>query len=257
MSKTTVGDAYQQKKGDLRHYAEAVEVCLKANEDDIIHIENYGDISTLTTSIEVKDLESSITLNSYQVWNTLKNWVSDFQTFNQFDKLILFTTSPVVTDRSISEWNKLNSSEKYKRLLDSVKSIKSRKNASQEKIDLTKQVLNFDNNYTKEDLLIILDRFYICLSSIDDKKKYDEILELEVFKLHTKENAKKIIDGVISFIFQKGLKGTEKWQINISELHRILINLGANVKRNLPKRFKKCRRREVRGSCGCNRSGPA
>jgi len=239
MAKTTVGDAYKQKKGDLRHYAEAVEVCLKASEDDIIYIENYGDISTLNTSIEVKDLEQSITLGSYQIWNTLKNWVLDFQKFNQFDKLLLLTTSPVVSDKSIPNWNTLKKKEKFDKLIEAADKIRNRKKQSEKKIKLFDEVLTFNKNYTKNDLLNLLDKFHICLSSVDDKKKYKELENLDVFKLHSKSLAKSMISRVIGFIFQKGLEGHDKWQINISELHRILIRLASNSKKKLPRLLKK------------------
>ncbi|MGH1387880.1 hypothetical protein [Kordia sp.] len=239
MGKTTVGDAYKQKRGDLRHYAEAVEICLKANEDDIIHIENYGDISTLTTSIEVKDLEEAITLGSYQIWNTLKNWVVDFQQFNQFDKLLLLSTSPVVSDKSIPDWNEMTKENKLKKLVEASNKIRGRKNASKEKIKLFDEVFKFNDLYTKNDLLDILDRFHICLSSVNDKEKYQELEKLDLFKLHTKAMTKTIISDVIYFIFRKGLEGDDKWQINISELHRVLKHSAYSTKKKLPKLLKK------------------
>lgn len=252
MAKATSGDAYKQKRGDLRHYAEAVEVCLNAKEDDIIHIENYGDISTLTSSIEVKDLSSSITLGSYQIWNTLKNWTTDFQKFNQFDKLILLTTSPIVTDSRISDWNKQSKEYKYKALLEVAKNLRKRENASPEKIALIDKVSKFSKQYTETDLLDILNRFHICISNVDSKSKYQELTELEVFKFHSKRISTTIIDRVISFIFKKGLEGDDRWVINISELHRLIRKIGGNTKKKLPKISKQVDKLELKDYKGTN-----
>lgn len=238
MSGKITSDAFKQKKGDLRHYAEAVEVCLKANEDDIVHIENYGDISTLTTSIEVKDLQDSITLGSYQVWNTLKNWVVDFHVFNQFDKLLLLTTSPIITDNSIQKWNNLKKEDKLTELINASERIKQRVNASKEKLELFDKVLKFTEDYTKSDLLGILDKFHICLSRVSSKKKYEELEKLEVFKLHTKATTRTMIAGVVDFIFRKGLEGRNKWQISVSELHRVLMRLASSSKKKIPQLLK-------------------
>ncbi len=239
MGKLSTGDAYKQKRGDLRHYAEAVEVCLKASEGDIIHIENYGDISTLTESYEIKDLQSSITLGSYQIWNTLKNWVSSLSVFISYDKLILLTTSPAGTDSDLRNWNTLTKEQKYSALENAMLKGRERVNAGKEKLDLFNAVMNFDKDYTKNDLLMILDKFNISIEAVDSKKKYAELMNLDYFKFTTKKQTLNILNGTIGFIFQRGLEGEDEWEINISELRRTIVQIGNNEKTRIEGLWKK------------------
>jgi len=234
-SKVTRGDSFQQKKGDLYQFVYAVKICLEAKEGERIQIEHRGDISSdQLYSYEIKKYESNFTLQTNQFWNTLYNWVIDKEIYKEFHNLILLTTSDSNDIDSIKAWNESSKEEKILTVQNLETTIRKRKNVSEDKIKFLNYVLSFNNKYTKEDLMTILDKIKIVIKAKPSKEINDELLNLECFKFDTNADKKLMINASKSFVLDTGLE-KDNWVIETTELHNALKQLKSGRKHILKK----------------------
>lgn len=232
-SKQTRGDAFKQKKGDLYQFITAVQICLEAKEGERIQIEGKGDISSDNLySYEIKQYESNFTFQTDQFWNTLYNWIFDINIYKCFSKLILLTTSDTEDKDLVTEWNSSTKEEKFERLKKLKPKIENRSNVSENKLTFLKKIFSFNKDYTKEDLLIILDKTHVVLNATPAKEKTNEIMNLDCFKFDSEVVKRRLIDAATSFILDTGLSKTE-WVIETSELHNTLKKLKEDKKYKL------------------------
>lgn len=233
--KMTRGDSFQQKKGDLYQFAYAVKICLEAKEGERIQIEHRGDISSdKLYSYEIKQYESNFTLQTDQFWNTLYNWIIDKEIYKEFNNLILLTTSDSKDSENIKSWNMSSKESKFQRIKSLEAIIKSRKNVSTKKIKFLNYIFSFNSEYSKEDLMTILERVRIVINAKPSKDINDELLNLECFKFDTITDKKLMINAAKSFVLDTGLE-RDNWVIETSELHNALKQLKSGKKHPLKK----------------------
>ncbi len=96
-----------QTIGNFYHYYVVIDKLFELNEGEQIIIEIHGDITRakkteniFIENYEIKHHESDNTLNyaNEDFWKTLKNWVNDFDKYQEDTKLILYTTSSLDDD---------------------------------------------------------------------------------------------------------------------------------------------------------------
>ena len=231
--KNTRADAFKQKKGDLYQFAYAVKICLNAKKGERIQIEHHGDISSDNLySYEIKKYESNFTFQTNQFWNTLYNWIFDIDVYNDYNNLILLTTSDTKDFDKINIWNKSSPDEKFEVLQKLIPTIKSRKNVSERKLAYIDYIFEFNQQYTKQNLLEILGKVEIILNSVSASSINDELMSLECFKYDTKEDKRILINAAKAFVLDSGLN-KDKWVIETNELHEILRRKKANKKHQL------------------------
>lgn len=233
--KHTRGDSFKQKKGDIYQFAYAVKICLEAKEGERIQIEHKGDISSDTLySYEIKQYESNFTFQTNQFWNTLYNWITDLNVYRSFSHLVLLTTSDAEDKDLVKEWNSSSKEQKYDTLKKIKPTIESRKNVSKDKIKYLNKIFSFNNNYSKNELLEILEKINVVINATSAREIKADIMNLECFKYDSDVVKKRLISEAYRFILDVGLTKNE-WVIETCELHKKLRDLKTENKYNLKK----------------------
>jgi len=113
-------DATLSKLGDIYQYFIALLDCFKMKAGDKIQIEVQGDVTLISSDKksfqkEVKHHTGSSNLSDRDtdLWNTLKNWVTDYSDSMKLNQLILFTTANITTTSVFHNWNSKEKEEKY------------------------------------------------------------------------------------------------------------------------------------------------
>lgn len=231
--KVTRGDSFKQKKGDLYQFAMAVKICLEAKAGERIQIEHKGDISSEKLySYEIKQYETNFTFQCDQFWNTLYNWIVDFNCFQSFAQLIILTTSDASDSECVDKWNTSNKEEKYNIIKGLEPQIRSRQNVSKAKITALDKILSYNKDYTKNDLLTILDKITVIIGAPKSSDINACLSNLECFKHDSVAVRKRLIDAAKAHVMDRGIDRDE-WVIETSELHELLRKLKDDKKYKL------------------------
>ena len=212
MSETLDNDSTKKQLGFEYQKLVALEYCLNAKNGEYVYIECFGDIQYGTKSIEVKhhEGESNLTSNSVDVWKTLKNLVVEYDKLKSNDRFILHTTQNVPSDSIFYNWNQLSKAEKYRKL--NVHSISATSKPFKDEIFDTK-------NISKQDLLVILDKFVINSGEPKVDEKLNQLKEHSTFKLIT-DNLRSAAIGVLhQWIIEKAINDSNKWEVNITDFN--------------------------------------
>lgn len=96
----------------------ALEYCINSNKNESIFLECFGDVANGKESLEIKHHfeKHNLSSNSTDVWNTIKNYSTEFDKIIDNDKLILFTTSFIKEDSIFYKWNEKTKGQKYSTL---------------------------------------------------------------------------------------------------------------------------------------------
>ena len=212
MSETLDNDSTKKQLGFEYQKLVALEYCLNAKNGEYVYIECYGDVQYGNESIEVKhhEGESNLTSNSVDVWKTLKNLVVEYDKLKSNDRFILHTTQNVPSDSIFYNWNQLSKAEKYRKL--NVHSISATSKPFKDEIFDTK-------NISKQDLLVILDKFVINSGEPKVDEKLNQLKEHSTFKLIT-DNLRSAAIGVLhQWIIEKAINDSNKWEVNITDFN--------------------------------------
>lgn len=205
MASTFKGDATTKQFGHFYQYFVALECCLNAQEGETIYLENRGDVANDRTVYEVKHhIQKNHKLSERHVdfWQTLKNWVENRQLFKDYDYLILLTTSHIEKGARFDTWNSLDKKHKFELL----KRIVQDKETETIK-PFVKTIFTFTAEYTREDLLDILDRFKIQYSQERIQEKIQELEKLQAFRIIPPKNRRYFIFDLIgNKIERKGIE---------------------------------------------------
>lgn len=219
MAKTKfINDTTLTRLGDQYQYLIALECCINAkSEEDIIYIEQRGDVATSDETTEVKhhsDREHKISDRHTDFWKTLKNWVENYEVISSYKKYVLLTTSGINEKSNLFDWNVKTKEEK----LEKITEIKKTKTTDTIK-PFVEVVFTFNEKYTAETLKQILDKFCISYNQpvIEDKVK--ELLEQPFFKPFPKKNRMPFLAHLMGYILAAGRENAENWQIKISEFN--------------------------------------
>lgn len=132
--KRAANDATLSMLGDIYQYYIALLECFNMEEGESIQIEVKGDVSKISSSnsyqMEVKHHLKTTLINDRNIdlWNTLSNWVKEYDTIIKLDKLILYTTSGIRVNSVFYNWIGKNADEKYEALKEIGIEKKKRKN---------------------------------------------------------------------------------------------------------------------------------
>ena len=211
-------DTTLTRLGDQYQYLIALECCINAkSEEDIIYIEQRGDVATSDETTEVKhhsDREHKISDRHTDFWKTLKNWVENYEVISSYKKYVLLTTSGINEKSNLFDWNVKTKEEK----LEKITEIKKTKTTDTIK-PFVEVVFTFNEKYTEKTLKEILDKFCISYNQpvIEDKVK--ELLEQPFFKPFPKKNRMPFLDLLMGYILSAGRENAKNWQIKISEFN--------------------------------------
>ena len=220
-------DTTLTRLGDQYQYLIALECCINAkSEEDIIYIEQRGDVATNDESTEVKHHsgeDHKISDRHTDFWKTLKNWVENYEVISSYKKLVLLTTSSIQEKSKLIDWNALTKNEKLKTIID----IKAKKIPDSIK-DFVEVVFTYNAEYTEETLLEILDKFCISHNQPVINEKIEAILKEPFFKSYPKKNKIPFLNLLMAYILAAGRENAENWQIKISEFNRYVENHAKN-----------------------------
>ncbi len=234
-SNTFDNDATLKLLGPLYQYIVALECCLNANKDEIIYIEQRGDVANHDMSMEVKhhcDEKHRLSDRHEDFWKTLANWVNNYHVISNYQHLVLLTTSIIDEKSKFWNWNKFSKEEKYQII----------KDISNEEITKTisnyvEKIFNFNSYlfYQECDLLKILNKFKIKHSHKRIKEKYDELLEHPAFITIPFENRKELLRNLLGYIQELAIENPEDWKIKQEEFEKQMISLARKyVKDEIP-----------------------
>ena len=157
-------DATFSKLGDIYQYFVALLDCFAMKEGEKIQIELRGDVSLISGDNngfqkEVKHHTSSSKLSDRDIdlWNPLKNWVSNYSDSMTFDQLVLFTTADIATTSVFYGWNEKGTDDKYNILSKIGEKVK----ATEKLFRPCYNTIFNSKNITKEQVLNLLDKFKI------------------------------------------------------------------------------------------------
>src|SRR6218665_1233239 len=123
-------DDTKTKLGDIYHYYIVLQHCLNLQEDEVLYVEKYGDISVTSNeksvNIEIKhhDEEHQLNDRNTDFWKTIRNWVKYHENMRQFKSLLLFTTSDFPDKSKLENWNILSGEERLDVLKEIGKEVK-------------------------------------------------------------------------------------------------------------------------------------
>ena len=188
----------------------ALERCLNAKPNEYIWIECKGDVADSKTSVEVKHHESkhNLSSNSVDVWKTIKNYVDNSNVIDDFNHLILHTTSTVPEDSIFYEWNKLSPMQKRKKLINQVP------------VEGTKDFYKKVTECPVKVLGGILKKFLILSDQPRIEEKWEELkghalltLVPEVYR----DDAVKMMHG---YMTKAAIENKKLWHIRINDFRR-------------------------------------
>lgn len=217
-------DDTKTKLGDTYHYYIVLEHCLNLQDNEVLYVEKYGDISLVSDSnsknIEVKHHDDEHQLNdrNKEFWNTLRNWVKYHQNMKQFKRLILFTTSIYSENGSLTNWNSSSAVEK----LDLLKSIGSEVKLSEKGF---RPLYNEIFSYYEKDILEILEKVELHLDQVNISAIEKNIMKNAFFKTIQKADRKSFVNFLMGHILTMPAAEPHKWEISCEDFDSISYEL--------------------------------
>ncbi len=145
----------------------ALKECFEAKDGTKIYLECLGDISEGKTSIEVKHSindDKKLIDTHIDFWKTLSNIITEYDKFRFYNKFILHTTAEIKMGSILDEWEKLEKSDKKRKILGVKPNEKIKAHYA--------NVKDFD----KKELENLLDKFEIKDKQLSAKEYYKNIL---------------------------------------------------------------------------------
>lgn len=113
-------DATLTKLGDIFQYHMALLECFKMKTGEKIQIEIQGDVTLISDDgrsfqMEIKHHidDQNLSDRNIDFWNTISNWVKYYSASKDFNQLIFFTTSNILSTSIYYNWNCKKNDEKY------------------------------------------------------------------------------------------------------------------------------------------------
>lgn len=211
--------------GNLYQYLIALKICIESADGAIVNIEQYGDLTTEDYNYEIKHhADPTYTLNDTHIdfWKSLANWVSNRDLLSSHSKFILLTSAIVNNNSSFNAWNQSKPEEKFTVISSILEAINNSKHEYKTIRPYLNRVFEFDNSYTKEDLLAVLEKLVIKHSFENAESLYSSLLDHPAF-IFAKDNKKPaLIRSLIGFIVEKGVYSPTEWDIEVNEFREFL-----------------------------------
>ena len=211
--------------GNLYQYLIALKICIESADGAILNIEKYGDITTEDYNYEIKhhaDPKCNLNDTHIDFWKSLSNWVNNRILLSSHSKFILLTSAIVKNNSSFYAWNQSTPEEKFTIISNILEDINSSKHAYITIRPFLNSVFEFDDSYTKKDLLGVLEKLVIKHSFENAESLYSSLLEHPAF-IFAKDNKKPaLIRSLIGFIVEKGVYLPTEWDIEVNEFKEFL-----------------------------------
>lgn len=201
----------------------AIEIALKAEKNQTVWIECFGDIYNGYQLIETKKHKAphNLTSNAVDFWKTLHNFLmEDTETVKKF---ILHTTSAIQNNSIFFDWNNKNKQQKYDilKLHSPSKSISKYYNTI------------FQDDYEYK-LLFILDNFTIASSRNSVPEQWDRLKQDRIIEFFA-EYSEHVLDLLYSYVNRQAIIDNKTWQININDFFHHLQQISKVIdKRKFP-----------------------
>lgn len=233
-------DATLTKLGDKFQYFVVLEECIKLSAGEKIVVEQYGDISIFSDSgnnrqIEVKHHIGNHILSDrdIELWNSLFNWVDNYENSLLFKELILYTTSEIDKDSMYFQWNSKKIEEKFLTIKSVGEYIKKREKSFRElynkifvnDIDKIKKIIKKTCIYSSQDRIL---------------KKVETIKKSPFFRCIAPQSIDLSIDWLLGYLFKNGVKESFKEIITKEDFDsywRIIVRKLGEDKKELPNEF--------------------
>ncbi len=109
MTKQLRNNASSSTQGIVFQFLVALEYCFKMKKGEVIYIERFGDITSISeenhnVQIEVKKRKDNISNYSDCIWNTIYNWMQPDFDINNYRNLLMITTQSVSPSSRWHNW---------------------------------------------------------------------------------------------------------------------------------------------------------
>ena len=188
----------------------ALEYCLNAKPNEHIWIECKGDVADRNTSVEVKHHVDggAITSNSVDAWKTIRNYIREYPTLEQYSQLVLHTTAVANSNSIFYGWNQLSKEEKKKKLI------------YHAPVD---SIANYHKEVVAckvEKLLSILSKFRILEGQVSIKDKWVELLIHPALIMVRNEFRDHALEKLYGYITARAIEHQNEWKINVNDFRR-------------------------------------
>lgn len=231
--KRATNDASLTKLGDIYQYYRALLDCFSLEKDETLLIEVYGDISILSYKKEnciQKEIkhhigETKLSDRSLDFWNTIKNWVVDYDVSKKFSKLKFYTTSLLPKTCNLYGWDNKNKAQRYDILVGIGKEHKSR----EEKFRKLYDAIFGSTKISKNQIEDVLEKVEI-LSLQEHIDELDSEFEKHISYVIPEDNQQYYLEGLLGAIIGKLKDPPHIWEITKTEFNKIAqIYAGAFV----------------------------
>lgn len=234
-------DSTLSKLGDrYQHYIALLE-CFKMKASEKIQIEIQGDVTLISDDsrsfqMEIKHHidEQNLSDRNTDFWNTVSNWVKNYNESIAFNQLIFFTTSNILATSIYYDWNSKSKDEKYKTLFDVGVENKAREESFRK---YYKEVFNSSTSETK------LGKIFEKINIQCYQPKISEITPL--FSQYVTPipdcNKDDYISALLGLILKCVNVPPHKWEITYDDFQKFAQDLASaytgNQNRPLPSEF--------------------
>ena len=121
MTKQLRNNASSSTQGIVFQFLVALEYCFKMKKGEVIYIERFGDITSISeektnVQIEVKKRKDNISNYSDCIWNTIYNWMQPDFDITNYRNLLMITTQSVSPSSRWHNWCSGNLEDRLKSL---------------------------------------------------------------------------------------------------------------------------------------------
>ncbi len=228
------------KLGDIYHYLLVLKYCCSLKEDEIIYVEQFGDISKVATNdsfqMEVKHHidEHKMVDRDSEFWNTLKNWLENKETMEKFNSYILLTTSSFDETSAFYNWESQNTDER----LENLKEIgRERKKKEKTFRELYEKIFNV---FSEEEIKSIIGKVIVNAGEKNITFLKKELQQHPHFQNVNEADFNPYINELLGYIINKPSTPPFSWRIEFNEFKRLTIELRdrfANSSRTIPSTY--------------------
>lgn len=211
--------------------------CLEMKEHDKVIIEKKGDVTFVSLNVNSEQLEvkhhikeNSISDRSSEIWNTVWNWYSNCEKYDDIDKFILFTTSNLSKKSVFLDWNNQNSDNKYRIFKNIGEIYEKEEKTFREIYDRI-----FAGNHNINNLKLVLEKFEILSRQkmiVDIISDYKDT----TFKfIPEAEDMSLFVSSLVGILFTYPIKN-KNWEISYEDFNAVFRKLsnGYNFNHSLP-----------------------
>lgn len=207
-------------KGSIYQLYFALQKCFEMEPGQKVFIETYGDV-TLSGSeqFELKYHQGNLTDSDCNFWNTLRNWMHEDFDESEYSALILCTTQIYGDNTKFTEWNAVNTDQRFEIIKDILNDseIRAKKKQASKPNYVISESLKLQrlamapNRQTK--LKAVIERLVITCNAPSMTKLYKNIKnrDCKSIPLARRED---YLNALLGFIIHPDTIGARRWEIS-------------------------------------------